>query len=98
MKGNIGLFSSKAKQLTNRGPEVQSTSPLPSRCPGGNTGAKRIQMNVDDERHYDIKNSREHKGKKVGSQVTFHLFPVRVIQLSHAVAILAQAMLAQPLN
>ena len=47
-----------AKQLTHRGRKVQSTSPLLTRCPRGNTGAKGIQINVDDERHYDIKNSR----------------------------------------
>ena len=58
MKGNIGLFCSEAKQLTNRGPKVQSPSPLPPRCPGGNTRAKGIQISVDDERQYDIENSR----------------------------------------
>ena len=67
MKGNIALFSSKAKQLTHRCPKVQSTSPLPARCPRGNSGAKGIKKNADDERHYDIKNSREHKGKTVGN-------------------------------
>ena len=45
-----------------------------------------------------IQEKSDHKGKKVGSQVTVHLFPVRVIQLSHAVAILAQAILAEPFN